>query len=187
MSSCWLWTPGGASGAGALNPEDVLGPAAIEVLTPVRLAGLSDIVQVAAGWDFGLALDKDGSVWAWGDNSAGQLATGSLTPPESTPQQVPGLSGVTQVAAGGDTGFAVTSNRTLVAWGSNAQGLLGNGSASASGVSASPVQVHGLTGVTQVSTGENDALAIASPSSAVWAWGVNAHGETGTEPTAFPS
>jgi alpha-tubulin suppressor-like RCC1 family protein len=53
---------GGSVWGWGFNPEDVLEPAAIEVLTPIRLAGLSDIVQVAAGWGFGLALDKNGSV-----------------------------------------------------------------------------------------------------------------------------
>jgi len=37
---------------------------------------LKDIIKVAAGWDFSVALKKDGTVWAWGDNQFGQLGDG---------------------------------------------------------------------------------------------------------------
>ena len=43
-------------------------------LTPV--AGLSEVVQVAAGWGFTCARKKDGSVWCWGSNLFGQLGDG---------------------------------------------------------------------------------------------------------------
>src|SRR5260370_514519 len=76
-----------------------------------------------------------GTVWAGGANSEGELGTGTTTN-QTLPVQVPGLAGITQVAAGGDTSFAVRSAGTLFAWGSNAWGLLGNGSDS--GQSATP-------------------------------------------------
>ena len=100
--------------------------------------------------------------------------------------EVPGLSGITQVAAGGHTSFALRSDGTLFAWGSNAWGLMGNGSRS--GQSATPATVPGLTGVKQIAVSTLDALAIAGPSSTVWAWGYNAFGEigNGTDRTPQP-
>lgn len=38
---------------------------------------LENIVSIAAGAHHMLALDKNGSVWAWGDNSRGQLGEGT--------------------------------------------------------------------------------------------------------------
>ena len=58
------------------------------------------MVQVAAGSGHGLAVRSDGTVWAWGFNGAGELGDGTTTS-RSTPVQVTGLSGVTQVAARG--------------------------------------------------------------------------------------
>ncbi|MGQ4828692.1 hypothetical protein, partial [Enterococcus faecalis] len=43
----------------------------------MQIAGLSDVIAVAAGHDFSLALRNDGKVFAWGDNSLGQLGDGT--------------------------------------------------------------------------------------------------------------
>jgi alpha-tubulin suppressor-like RCC1 family protein len=40
---------------------------------------LDDVVSVAAGWFYGLAVRADGSVVAWGDNRYGQLGDGTVT------------------------------------------------------------------------------------------------------------
>ena len=47
----------------------------------------------------GLALDGSGHVWAWGDNSHGELGTGNNTN-TNLAAQVPSLSGITAVSAG---------------------------------------------------------------------------------------
>ncbi|WP_164551691.1 hypothetical protein [Streptomyces sp. WAC 01529] len=41
--------------------------------TPVEVPGLTDVVRIAAGCDYSLAVKSDGTVWAWGDNSKGQI------------------------------------------------------------------------------------------------------------------
>ena len=50
------------------------------------------MVQVAAGYYFGLALQSDGTVWAWGDNGSGQLGDGTTTD-RSTPVACSGRTG----------------------------------------------------------------------------------------------
>jgi hypothetical protein len=55
----------------------------------------NDIVQVAAGYNFGLALQSSGTVWAWGDNDRGQLGNGT-TISTQVPVKVVGLSHVPQ-------------------------------------------------------------------------------------------
>lgn len=85
-------------------------------MSSVKIAGISHTV----------ALKADGSVWAWGFNSSGQLGNGATTN-SFTPVQVSGLSGVTAVAAGGDHAFALKAG-TVWAWGDNYYGQLGDGS-----------------------------------------------------------
>jgi alpha-tubulin suppressor-like RCC1 family protein len=184
---------GGSVWAWGDNESDELGTVAFKHQpVPIQVNGLAGIVQVAAGGDHALALDRRGFVWAWGDDEYGELGDGSAGG-TSYPKQVPGLSGIVAVAAGDSTSYAVRGDGTLFAWGSAGLGMLGNGSDS--GFVATPTPVAGLTGVTQVSVGEADVLAIADTASAsttggsalvggpnprtVWAWGANYNGETG--------
>ena len=45
-------------------------------ITPVRVTGLTDIIQIEAGAKHGLALRKDGTVWAWGTRDEGAIGDG---------------------------------------------------------------------------------------------------------------
>ena len=58
-----------------------------------------------------------------------------------------GLSGVSALSAGNEDSLALLNNGTVMAWGANSDGQLGNGSTEASDV---PVPVSGLTGVSRV-------------------------------------
>jgi len=59
-------------------------------LTPVQVdpADLTNIVSVAAGLFSSYALASDGTLWVWGDNSAGQLGLGTATSNYLTPQHL---------------------------------------------------------------------------------------------------
>ena len=70
------------------------------------------MIQVAAGGEHALALKKDGTVVAWGNNVYGQA-----TVPE-------GLSDVKVVAAGNSHSVALTADSTIVTWGRNNNGQL---------------------------------------------------------------
>ena len=61
--------------------------------SPAPVPGLGGVVAIALGTGIGhgLAVRSDGSVWAWGHNSSGQLGIASSTPFSATPIQVPGL------------------------------------------------------------------------------------------------
>lgn len=115
-----------------------------------------------------------GTVWAWGDNSSGQLGAGSSAQ-GSTPVQTVGLTGITAVAAGYDHSVARKGDGTAWAWGNNSSGQLGAGS----GVQGyTPVQVVGLTNVTGVAAGDAHSLAVESDGT-VWGWGSNNSGQIG--------
>jgi alpha-tubulin suppressor-like RCC1 family protein len=60
-------------------------------------------VAIAAGYEHSVALESDGSVWAWGDNYYGELGLGAADPvsvAHSSPARVGSLEGVIAVAAG---------------------------------------------------------------------------------------
>ena len=58
--------------------------------TPVQVSSLSDVIAIAGGAHYTIALKSDGMVWTWGDNSSGQLGEGTYED-RSTPVQVSGL------------------------------------------------------------------------------------------------
>ncbi len=106
---------------------------------PDLVRGMSDAKAVAAGGSHSAALKTDGTVWVWGSNSDGQLGQGTTGGNDQTsPEQVPGLSGVTAIAAGMYYTMALKDDGTVWAWGSDSDGQIGNNSASNR---ASPVLV----------------------------------------------
>lgn len=154
---------------------------------PVRVSSLSGITGIAAGEATGYALRADGTVWAWGDGGSGQLGDGGSldgTNVASVPRQVVGLTGVTSVAAGYFSGYALRGDGTVWAWGSGYHGELGNGSGNSS---STPAQVSGVHGVVAISAGWDTAYALASDGS-VWAWGDGFYGQIPgtTEGSATP-
>jgi len=153
----------------------------------VQVSSLAGVTAVAAGAGHSLAiLGSDGSVWAWGDNSYGQLGDGTTTN-HSTPVKVPGLSGITAISATfrGNYSLAVKSDGSVWAWGANGDGQLGDGTKTKRNT---PVKVCGLDGVRviAVAAGQLHSLALASDGS-VWGWGNNFNGQVGdgiAQPTA---
>jgi hypothetical protein len=141
---------------------------------PVAVAGLSGVTAIAAGAEHSLALLSNGTVMAWGDNSAGQLGDGTRLS-RDVPVPVKGLSGVTAISAGLLFSVAALSNGTVMTWGSNSHGELGIGNNTDS---ALPVTVPGLGGVKTVAAGEQHALALLANGTAE-AWGANDSGELG--------
>jgi alpha-tubulin suppressor-like RCC1 family protein len=145
--------------------------------SPVPVPGINGIVQIAAGGGFSLALRGDGTVYAWGLNSSGQLGDGT-TVSRDAPEALPALAGeVAKLIAGDQTSYAIRPDGMLLSWGSNSGGLLGRGPTP--GFPATPAVVPGLTGVTQVASSAAATLAVASPAAAMWAWGPNSGGESG--------
>jgi alpha-tubulin suppressor-like RCC1 family protein len=152
---------------------------------PVTIKGLAGVVSVAAAGFGGanLALLQNGTVMSWGGNYYGQLGNGTFGGSRKTPELVPGLSGVVAVAADRWSDFALLEGGTVVAWGRNVRGELGNGgvgSAMCGGelCEPNPTPVTGLSGVKALAAGGEHALALMSDGT-VKAWGTNALGELG--------
>ncbi len=140
---------------------------------------VSQIVSVASGGGHHLALKANGTVFAWGLNTNGQLGNGSTTE-QHTPVPVRGLTNVKAVFAGNNHSMALKHDGTLWAWGSNANGQLGDNSTTERHV---PVQVSGINLVTDVSLGTFHSLAITRDQT-LWAWGQDSYGRLGITPGA---
>jgi alpha-tubulin suppressor-like RCC1 family protein len=148
--------------------------------TPVEVPGLTNIIQVAAGLWFSLALRSDGTVWAWGTSDA--LGNGS-TVNSFSPVQV-GIAQVTAIAAGEDAAYAIRGSgagSTLWAWGFDGSGDLGDGMQVSH---LTPEQVTGITapGIAQVAAGNQFAVALTTDGQ-VWGWGTDQFGELANTPT----
>jgi alpha-tubulin suppressor-like RCC1 family protein len=144
---------------------------------PVPVHGLTGVVSAAAGGRQDLALLANGTVLAWGDDTFGELGNGiaSSDGDSEHPIAVPGLTGVTAVAAGEADSLALLTNGTVMAWGDNRSGQLGDGSTKSSPV---PVAVQGLTGVTAIAAGGEFNLALLA-NGTVMSWGTNGNDQLG--------
>lgn len=92
------------------------------------------------------------------------------------PTQLEGVEGVAAVGVGGQHSLALLMNGTVLAWGEDTHGQLGNGIPFAS--SGVPVQVSGIRDVVAISAGEAFSLAL-DADGVVWSWGYNANGQLG--------
>jgi alpha-tubulin suppressor-like RCC1 family protein len=170
-------TSGGAVYAWGWNRKGQVGngSTAFTVKSPVQV--LTDAIDIGAGHYSSFAVKTDGSVWGWGQNSTGQIGTGTTATQVRTPTEIQGLDGIpiVRVAAGRNHVIALTAGGTLYAWGSNADGQLGDGTLTGS---ATPVQVHSLTDVVSIFAGRDHSVAVRSDGT-VWTWGFNRNGELG--------
>ena len=154
-----------------------------KVIHNTKSALEGQFIEIAGGSTHSLALKNNGTVWAWGKNTFGQLgyrtkrsgiALSMIS--STTPAQVSGLSDMTAIAAGGSNSMALKSDGTVWAWGFNEYGQLGDGRYYYS--QRSVVKVSGLNQVTALAGGGFHSMAL-KPDGTVWAWGDNRDGQLG--------
>lgn len=169
----WAW---GTNGNGQLGQP----PAALSRShTPVQVAGLSDIQAISAGYRFGLALDDNGDVWAWGNNTKGQLGQVAAETIH-TPGKISGLSNVVAISAGYMHSLALDADGNVWAWGSNFFGELGNGTVEPTSTNPVPAKItlpEGLTVASICAAFQNSMLT--TDTGAVYGWGENSEGALG--------
>lgn len=176
----------GASGASFNTAQQVPGTGGSGFLT--------DVKAVVSGYYLGIALKNDGSVYGFGYNNYGQIGNGT-TVTANYPVQVKGIGGtgfltsVTALATNEVSPghvLALRNDGSVVAWGNNTYGQLGNATTVSS---STPVQVKGASGIGNLSNVK--AIAATDISSAavlndgtVYAWGYNGTGEAGQNNTS---
>lgn len=165
-------------------------------LSPVPVEGLTNIVELAGSSSFDLALLADGTLVSWGGNGHGQLGDGKKKPSwedgaghvvvnEEDPvtHGIAGsLHGVRSIAAANEHAMALMSNGTVMAWGNDEYGQLGNGT---QGFERQlninerlPKPVPGLQNIQAIAAGGGSDYAVTS-AGGVLAWGSNTEGQLG--------
>ena len=125
-----------------------------------------------------MALLSNGTVMAWGYGAFGQLGDGSegFEASSDVPVAVNGLSEVTAVAAGYNHSFALLRDGTVMAWGYNEFGDLGNGT-SEERAYPTPAPVSGLREVTAIAAGLGGVTTALLKNGSVMDWGYGQYGQ----------
>ena len=141
---------------------------------PAFTSGAQTVTRIAAGSGHTLFVKSDGSLWAMGDNSSGQLGIGSADIYNTNlPEQVVG-GNVTEIAAGDSFSLFLKSDGSLWAMGYNGDGELGDGTYDPTN---QPEQIV-ASEVTAVTAGSYHSLFLKSDGS-LWTMGNNADGQLG--------
>jgi alpha-tubulin suppressor-like RCC1 family protein len=143
--------------------------------TPVQVGSARSWTSVCAANHL-LALQANGTVWAWGYNAYGQVGNGS-TGTVVSPTRVSGVAGLPtrSLSAGYDHAAAITPGGRLVAWGRNDYGQLGDGSTTQR---LRPATATPADNWAQVSCGAGYTLGLKADGT-LWAWGYNGSGQLG--------
>jgi len=149
----WSWGNNidGATGRGTTTGDTT---------SPTQIGTATDWAFVAAGDFFSFAIKTNGTLWAWGRNSSGQLGRGNTTTPQTTPIQIGSLTNWKSVSGSvvGSHAHGVTEDGKLWSWGENTLGSTGLGTTS--GTTNSPTQIGTATDWGSASAGLNFGTAL---------------------------
>jgi hypothetical protein len=172
----WIW---GSGSGGKLGNNTT-----VDTSTPITtFAGGNNWKQVSCGIFHTSAIKTDGTLWAWGSGSVGQLGNAeALGSTKFTP--VTTFAGGTnwkQVSSGDNHTAAIKTDGTLWTWGSGSSGKLGN---STTGDRSTPITTFaGGNNWKQVCAGDTHTSAIKTDGT-LWTWGGGAFGQLGNAATS---
>ncbi|MGE5398468.1 MAG: Ig-like domain-containing protein [Chitinophagales bacterium] len=154
---------GPETGTWGSSNDTVFNPG-IDKNSPVKI-NISNVSQVFAGGPSSLATKTDGTVWYWGYRYS--VYSGMEFNNDVVPVQVEGLTDVKDAAIGWHHVLVLKNNGTVLAWGRNDNGQLGDGTTEQK---ISPVQITGLENVKDVAAGMGSSMALKEDGT-VWLWG----------------
>lgn len=130
--------------------------------------------MVSAGLVHTVLLNESGFVYSWGDNSYGQLGTGT-TDKREAPAQIKELTDIVMISAGAYHNLALSRDGSVYAWGRNTFGQIGNNMTE---TALRPVKIPNLPVIKEISAGAYHSLAV-SIDGKVYGWGNNTSGQVG--------
>lgn len=174
-----LWCWGANTTKQSALPGDVR-----ETPRPMKVAGLSEVVAVAAGQNTTCAIDAGGHLFCWGYNSYGMVGNGQSGPGSdvSQPTRVEGLEQVVAVDVGEYQSCALTQGGQVHCWGRDGYGNLG---AAARGSRETPVEVENVADATHLAVGGQH-VCVLRRGGQVACWGRSESGQLGAEAITDP-
>ncbi|OYW76315.1 MAG: hypothetical protein B7Z37_09475 [Verrucomicrobia bacterium 12-59-8] len=165
----WAWGYN-ASGQNGQGTSDALQTHT----SPVQVGSVTTWTSIASGSYHSLAQRSDGSLWAWGQNSYGQIGNAS-TSTITSPVQIGTATNWNSFSCGYYSSVGTRSDGTLWSWGRNAEGQIGDGTLTQR---SSPIQIGSDTNWQQAQAGGYHMLARKNDGT-IWAWGWNNYGQLG--------
>lgn len=157
----WAW---GRNTKGALGDNTIT-----DKSSPASVVGGHSFIQVSGGlhtYGFSFGLKSDGSLWAWGENTQGNLGDNTGIH-RSSPVSVVGNHSFTRVSAGRYHTAALKADGSVWCWGYNSHGALGDNTVTDK---SSPVSVVGGHSFVEISAGSDRSFSRKADGT-VWSWG----------------
>jgi hypothetical protein len=175
----WLLAGGIVEACGTNESGQLgIGEAVSKSDVPVKVPGLSNVVEISAGNLSSAARESSGAVYTWGGNEAGQVGNGTETEGVFEPFHVPLPEPASEISCGGDLGpnghTLALVHGELFGWGADHGGQVGDG---ARINKLSPVDT-GLKFAKVVASGANS-LGL-SAGGELFVWGANPGESLGT-------
>ena len=143
--------------------------AKLEYFEYCQLSRLQNISKIAVGYLTSIAMDKDGGVFSWGDNSYGQNGRGLKTRIriKTVPNRIKNLPTIKDISVGGYHSMALDKEGNVWGWGGNANGQLG---LDAGQFINKPERITGLPKISAISASGTLSMAL-DIKGEVWIWG----------------
>ena len=211
----WAWgdNQSGELGIGDTSYSNCVATPTPHCTAPVQVGSDNTYTAISAGTAHSLALKNDNTLWAWGDNSYGELGDGcyidtTQQPPvikcairndttinSNVPEQIDNTSQYGAIASGYLYSLAIKLDGSLMAWGSNVQGGLGTGDSKATYLVPTKIGDGFLPDAGSLSASKFSVLGNTTiyyhslglkNDGSLWAWGDNIFGQVG-DGTMTPS
>jgi hypothetical protein len=176
--SLWMWGRN-------QNGQQGISSATDPITSPRQVTASYDWASIDIGsqGNTAVAIKTNGTLWAWGLNTNGQVGDGTATTRQS-PVQIGALTNWARAVVGLNACLAVKTDGTLWAWGSNGYGQLGLGDDTNR---SSPVQVGSLTNWLHVASGRYGGSGCVKTDGTLWTWGAGNPGQLGHNDTVARS
>ncbi len=143
--------------------------------SPVKVQYFSDMIDISAGNRNTCIVRRNGEGWCWGLGTDGQLGNGASVN-STTPVRVSNINDFVSIVRGNSAFCGITRRGTGYCWGNEVNGSFGNGGAS--GIQNIPSAITGLTGITDIDIGDENACALRNTGH-IYCWGAGTAGQLG--------